>query len=1185
MNEKLLGFHVGRLARDRYQFDNTFFTYVGKTLIANFQTARSFANQTNQKRDISNFPDRMVQPSQVNAVALTQGITQYIFRLYCEQHPQLLTSALNRLKASLGPELERTLYRFLDEFPPQLVYQRATETESFLADSHENRSNREMALEELMMLWVANANPAYSPFFEWFGDDVLETHTAYPRLMTEFKTFLDETAQDDSDDNMFPHGANILDILLEPARVSPYSLEGQLRYLVEKWGGTIGSSIYRLMTAVDILSEESRPMPVPGGAGGGPGGKGTTPVPLYDQAVFEAENFTSDREWMPNLVMIAKNAYVWLDQLSKKYKRTIINLDQIPDEELDQLAAWGITGLWLIGLWERSKASQRIKQMTGNPDAVASAYSLLDYQIAAPLGGDAACQNLKERAWKRGIRLASDMVPNHVGIDGKWVIEHPDWFLSLGYVPYPNYSFNGANLSWDERVGIYLEDHYYDRTDAAVVFKRVDHHTGDTRYIYHGNDGTSMPWNDTAQLNYLNPDVREAMVQMILSIARQFPIIRFDAAMTLVKKHIQRLWFPEPGSGSGIPSRAAHGLTKAEFDQLMPEEFWREVVDRAAVEAPDTLLLAEAFWLLEGYFVRTLGMHRVYNSAFMNILRDEENAKYRTVIKNTIEFDLEVLRRYVNFLNNPDEKTAVEQFGKDDKYFGVCTMMLTMPGLPMFGHGQIEGFAEKYGMEYYRAYWDEQVDSQLVQRHEREIFPLCRKRYLFSGVEHFLLYDFFSTDGSVDENVFAYSNRAGDERSLVLYNNAFGSTRGWIRVSAAYSVKTDGDNRRLMQRTLGEGLGLEANGNRYCIFRDHKTSLEYIRNCRELVENGFYAELNGYQYMVLLDFRIVTDSDTGQYRELASYLNGRGVPSIDEALREIMVEPVRAPFRELVNAALMQRLMAARTTPDETLLDEIEQKALRLAEAIEAFTGENADEVPESETVMADEIPEIEAEAIASTPPTLSYAEDVAAFVRSKVEVLLTLPVPDAPEAIQAILADVETVPQVWGGLFSWVVVSALGNAEQSRSWIDEWVLGRLISGALRETGADDYQSALTLTLVKLATFQQAMFSGKETETATEIMNILLQDTDAQQLLSINHFQGILWFNRERFEALVQWLLLLGELNGTAEAIERRYAVVEQLQKAALDSGYQVEKLRANLRIPVLPTAMPTVSASQSKKI
>jgi hypothetical protein len=65
-------------------------------------------------------------------------------------------------------------------------------------------------------------------------------------------------------------------------------------------------------------------------------------------------------------------------------------------------------------------------------------------------------------------------------------------------------------------------------------------------------------------------------------------------------------------------------------------------------------------------------MHRVYNSAFMHMLRDEDNAKYRMAIKNTLEFDPQILKRYVNFMNNPDEKTAVEQFGKGDKYFGIC---------------------------------------------------------------------------------------------------------------------------------------------------------------------------------------------------------------------------------------------------------------------------------------------------------------------------------------------------------------------------------------------------------------------------------------------------------------------------------------------------------------------------------
>ena len=104
----------------------------------------------------------------------------------------------------------------------------------------------------------------------------------------------------------------------------------------------------------------------------------------------------------------------------------------------------------------------------------------------------------------------------------------------------------------------------------------------------------------------------------------------------------------------------------------MPQEFWREVVDRIAREVPDTLLLAEAFWLLEGFFVRTLGMHRVYNSAFMHMLKAEDNAGYRQVIKNTLEFDPEVLKRYVNFMSNPDEETAIGQFGDGDKYISAC---------------------------------------------------------------------------------------------------------------------------------------------------------------------------------------------------------------------------------------------------------------------------------------------------------------------------------------------------------------------------------------------------------------------------------------------------------------------------------------------------------------------------------
>ena len=131
--------------------------------------------------------------------------------------------------------------------------------------------------------------------------------------------------------------------------------------------------------------------------------------------------------------------------------------------------------------------------------------------------------------------------------------------------------------------------------------------------------------------------------------------------------------------------------------------------------------------------MRTLGMHRVYNSAFMNMLKTEDNAGYRLTLRNTLEFDPGVLERFVNFMSNPDEQTAVEQFGSGEKYLGVAAMLATLPGLPMFAHGQVEGFREKYGMEFTRAFWNEEPDRGLVERHERFIFPLLRRRHSSPG--------------------------------------------------------------------------------------------------------------------------------------------------------------------------------------------------------------------------------------------------------------------------------------------------------------------------------------------------------------------------------------------------------------------------------------------------------------------
>ena len=535
------------------------------------------------------------------------------------------------------------------------------------------------------------------------------------------------------------------------------------------------------------------------------------------------------------------------------------------------------------------------------------------------------------------------MVPNHMGIDSRWVIEHPEWFLSLPEPPYPVYSFSGPDLSEDPRVGIVLEDHYWDDTDAAVVFKRFDRETGDERYVYHGNDGTSFAWNDTAQLDFLDAAVREQVIQTILAVARQFPIIRFDAAMVLAKKHIQRLWWPEPGTAGAIPSRAEHAIPRAEFDRRMPHEFWREVVDRVAEEVPGTLLLAEAFWLLEGYFVRTLGMHRVYNSAFMHMLRDEDGAGYRKVIKETIEFDPEILKRYVNFMSNPDEKPALQQFGKGDKYFGVATVLATLPGLPMLGHGQVQGFGEQYGMEFRRAMLDEKPDPWLVERHEREIFPLLHRRAWFAEASDFLLYDLVTPSGVVDEAVLAYSNGSGRQRSLVIYHTRFGSTSGTIRMSAKYAVKAADGSKRKVRRALAEGLGLPNEPGAFVAFRDARTGLEYLRSTKDLWAHGLAVSLDAYGSNVFWEFRDIWDGVAGQWARLAGRLAGAGVASLDDALRELQLEPIHGPFRAIFADGLTVAVLDGVATTAQ--LDELERRVAVFLSAVAEATAVDGDPI------------------------------------------------------------------------------------------------------------------------------------------------------------------------------------------------------------------------------------------------
>jgi glycosidase len=1063
-------------------------------------------------------------------------------------------------------------------------------------------------VEELLLLWLANINPAFKPFRELYSDAPLREQTFYGKATETLPEYFKTRPK------LAPQEGSLLDALQAPMKASPDSLTGQLDFIREHWTPYLGADLKRVLLAIDTLREEDLAIwmmfnpPGPdwhrhGAPGrGGEGFVGDEYIGFEDQWYIDAEGrrkrryaadyqaplneyeaFSADQAWMPNVVMVAKSTYVWLEQLSKKYGRHIHRLDQIPDEELRILAERGMTALWLIGLWERSVASRTIKRLRGHHDAVASAYSLKRYDIAEDLGGNQAYEYLRNRAAHFGIRLASDMVPNHMGIDSDWVIEHPEWFLYRWESPFPSYSFNGPDLSTDSRVEIKIEDHYYDQTDAAVVFRLRHHSNGATRFVYHGNDGTTFAWNDTAQIDYSQAFVREQVIQAILHVARLFPIIRFDAAMVLAKRHVQRLWFPLPGAGGSIPSRAENAMSQEEFDRLMPHEFWREVVDRVAAEVPGTLLLAEAFWLLEGYFVRTLGMHRVYNSAFMNMLRDEENAKYRSYLKKTIEFDPDILKRYVNFMSNPDERTAIDQFGTGDKFFGVATMLATLPGLPMFAHGQVEGYTERYGMEYKQAKMDEWPNEALVTRHMHEIAPLLKRRRIFAESANFVLYDLWTGYGTVDENVFAYSNRNGHERSIVLYNNSYGSTHGTIHISAASMDKGSGE---LRQRSLAEGLAVGWDDSLILKYRDHARGMEYLRRATDIHRYGMTFDLRGYQYAVLVDWQELHSTAEYPWDRLCDSLNGAGVHNLDHALSLLRLRPLHEALEHALHPGAMRvlaelgRELLRAIPPSAQQIEATQSGVVVSSTAKERAIEERAARAqlsPHEKLRLGDWLHSVND--FAWRAAEILQPESSEEFVRESrktldpmVHAALRLPLLERmfstvwPGTVRMWLPSWEpgaSAEKTWGPVLAWELLHSLPGTVRPEERFDQLQLREAL-GAIFSTGGmegEDVWRAAARVRVLLA-------NGDRPVQALAYERSFWEDPDVRWLAGVNESGGKTYFNQEATDELLAWMALPSLLAATESAepmaeLLRVEEVIAKLSASTKASGYQLDRLLA----------------------
>jgi hypothetical protein len=449
----------------------------------------------------------------------------------------------------------------------------------------------------------------------------------------------------------------------------------------------------------------------------------------------------------------------------------------------------------------------------------------------------------------------------------------------------------------------------------------------------------------------------------------------------------------------------------------------------------------------------------------------------------------------------------------------------------MFGHGQVEGFTEKYGMEYRRAYRDETPNEGLIRRHDHEIFPLVRLRPLFSHVAEFLFYDCWTPDGWVNENVFAYTNRFAGRNVLVFYNNSMGAARGTIRMSCAYAQKSASADKTLIQRSLAEGLRLSRGADKFCMLYEQRSGLTFIRPSDEIWDKGLYLELNGYQSQVFTDVYEIADASDGVYASLCRNLAGGGTPDVMASLRQIRLSPL---YKELekINSVIRESADSLITGTEEALGEKAVAGFFSLA-ASYLNHGVDTEKMLSAWKTWMKRIGSLGASGSSAILPK-GYINRGFQTIPYINEVLLLHCITDA------------------------IVGAYSGNDEtEAKNRVREWNLAGVIarSSGLSQ-GAEEQFSRLA---AAFAEYPGPIFT--DITTNLQLIDLCLSSMPLREFLGINLYEDTEWFNREGFLEFIWWFGFLKALTAKPSEVKGILAKIDRLVKACDFSGYKIEKL------------------------
>ena len=351
-------FHISRAVREAAQVDDLLFSYTGNVVFANVAASRKLAEALNKTRGPDADPAGAFNAGALFAMGLIDELSHALVASYRKQiDPKVLSEAVRWFTAQTEPaKLERLLLTFTEQFPNVAVFRGQITAAKWLQGHHRRRPQPRgrarrtpAALDRQHQPRVQALPAALRRRGPEAADRLPQRHRRLPQLL-----------------------------LHAPAHSRRRSAPWSTRCARPSWPRPIPSSASSTSSAKDgrpTLATTSsascspstssakktspsgcasiRPAPTSSATARPPGeawaslamssSAGTSSsrkkyAPGYQAPLDEYEAFSADQAWMPNVVLMAKSTYVWLEQLSKKYLRHIYRLDQIPDEELHLLA-------------------------------------------------------------------------------------------------------------------------------------------------------------------------------------------------------------------------------------------------------------------------------------------------------------------------------------------------------------------------------------------------------------------------------------------------------------------------------------------------------------------------------------------------------------------------------------------------------------------------------------------------------------------------------------------------------------------------------------------------------------------------------------------------------------------------------------------------------------------------------